>query len=120
MTTIRIGFTGHRNYFASVKVLNAIRDLVGGPEHVWVHGGAVGFDSQIQRFAEENKIQTDVITPDYERYSPSVAPLVRNRQIVDSVVEVIAFYDGRKKGGTYATINYARKCGKKVTVFPVE
>jgi hypothetical protein len=38
----------------------------------------------------------------------------RNRWLVDEHDAVIAVYDGRKTGGTYATLQYARKQGKPI------
>lgn len=38
----------------------------------------------------------------------------RNRWIVDESDVVIAVYDGRQEGGTYATLKYARKQGKPI------
>lgn len=42
------------------------------------------------------------------------APLIRNQAIVDRVDRMVACYDGRKKGGTLFTINYAHKVHKPV------
>ena len=112
--TLYIGFTGHRDRVARESDLDKIREAY--PDATWVHGGAIGFDSQVERYAERYAIRTVVINPDYSKYSGNVAPLVRDEQIVDMVEEVYACYDGRKKGGTYYTITYAGKVGKKVTV----
>ena len=40
--------------------------------------------------------------------------LKRNRYMVDHAEYVIAAWDGRKAGGTYATVNYARKLSRKI------
>ena len=40
--------------------------------------------------------------------------LKRNRYMVDHAEYVIAAWDGRKTGGTYATVNYARKLNRKI------
>ena len=40
--------------------------------------------------------------------------LDRDKYIVDHSSMLIACYDGRKKGGTFWTINYARRTGRKV------
>ena len=41
---------------------------------------------------------------------------LRNRFMVDRSQRLSAFYDGRKSGGTYNTIKYARMRGKPVTL----
>lgn len=117
--TTRIGFTGHRDKFASLSTLNGIGNAVGGAGYVWVHGGAIGFDTQIERYARAHNIPTDVIKPEYGKYSAKIAPIFRNMEIVDSVEEIFALWDGRKTGGTYMTIEYAKKKNKKVTIIPV-
>lgn len=43
----------------------------------------------------------------------------RNRFMIDHSSSLIAGYDGRKKGGTYYTLTYAKKSGKKVVIVPV-
>ena len=109
----KIGFTGHRDTLADVVELVRIR--LDNPAAVWVHGGAKGFDSQINSFCKVHDIETQIIKPDYERYGRP-APLIRNREIVDSCSVLVACYDGRKSGGTFYTINYAIKVGR-ITIF---
>lgn len=111
---MQIAFTGHRNKQAAIRDIESITYQF--PNAVWVHGGAIGFDSQVETFAKNNGINTIVITPDYAKYGKP-APLIRNRQIVDSAEILIACYDGRKSGGTYRTIQYARSKGKKVIIY---
>ena len=57
-----------------------------------------------------------VVRPEYRRYHASVAPLRRNEVMVDQAEIVYACFDGRQRGGTYATIRYARRKGKEVVI----
>lgn len=41
---------------------------------------------------------------------------IRNRYMVDNCDALLAVYDGKGKGGTAYTVNYARKQGKEVMV----
>ena len=111
-----IGFTGHRNKLCSEQSLLRIEERFPGAK--WVHGGAGGFDTQVHEVALKlGKIVGDtliVIRPDYKQYSHHVAPLIRNQQIVDMAERMVACYDGRKKGGTFFTVNYAHKVHKPV------
>lgn len=111
-----IGFTGHRDWLANEQSLYRIEERY--PGATWVHGGADGFDTQVDMVAKAlGKIPGDtliVIRPDYRRYHPKQAPLMRNMEIVNRCDLLVACYDGRKKGGTYQRVGYAT--GKK----PVE
>ena len=40
--------------------------------------------------------------------------LKRNRYMIDHAEYVIAAWDGRKFGGTYSTVNYARRLNRKI------
>ena len=42
--------------------------------------------------------------------------LKRNRYMVDKSELVIAVFNGTKSGGTWYTINYARRSGKQVEI----
>lgn len=107
-----IGFTGHRNKTISMAILkNIARNF---PNETWVHGGANGFDSQVEEFAKKSNIKQIIIKPDYSK--GRAAPLIRNRTIVDMCHTIFACYDGRQNGGTYYTINYAKKSKKRVII----
>jgi predicted Rossmann fold nucleotide-binding protein DprA/Smf involved in DNA uptake len=88
------------------------------PGSTWVHGGAEGFDTQVNDFALTNGFQPEVIPPDYNAYPPKQAPLERNKVIVGKCDLLVACYDGRKRGGTYQAINYALKQGKEIHYVP--
>lgn len=59
------------------------------------------------------KSQSDKFIYTSEDYYDSCM-LKRNRYMVDNAEYVIAAWDGRKTGGTYATVNYARKLNRKI------
>jgi hypothetical protein len=87
------------------------------PHATWIHGGAQGFDSQVETIAKECGIKTEVIRPDYQTHGRG-APLVRNREIVDKSDVIVAGYDGRAGGGTAYTIKYAKGLNKEVQEIP--
>lgn len=43
----------------------------------------------------------------------------RNRFMVDRAQRVIAVYDGRKRGGTFFTLQYAQKQGKEIRLISI-
>ena len=103
---MRIAFTGHRDKQAWVADLVEI--ALKYPKALWVHGGAEGFDAQVERYANLADIPTKIIRPDYKRYHGKKAPLMRNHQIVRGADLLVALYDGRKGGGTRYTMDIAR------------
>lgn len=82
-----------------------------------VSGGARGIDTCAAYYAKAKGIPLKEFLPDYRTYG-RVAPLVRNRLIVDYADAVYAFWDGRS-GGTKNVMTYARSKGKELHVFRV-
>lgn len=114
---MKIGFTGHRDKKCNPNQLDLI--LKEFPDAIWITGGAVGFDNQVEEFAKGKAIQNIIIRPDYTQFNTQ-APLIRNCEIVFQSDLIYACYDGREKGGTFYTINYAKKLGKEVRYLEVE
>jgi hypothetical protein len=106
-----IGFSGHRDKFCNVNDLYYIRNRYRGA--IWCHGGASGFDTQVDNFAKENNISVIVMRPDYDKYKdkPKYAPLARNKEIVNKSAVMVFLWDGRKEGGTYFTYQYTLEKG---------
>ena len=79
-----------------------------------ISGGAKGIDTCAKIWAQSRGIPVTEYLPAYDTYGRA-APHVRNRKIVDEADAVMAFWDGASKG-TAATVAYAKKQGKTVTV----
>ena len=79
-----------------------------------VSGGAAGVDSCAARYALSRGLRLTELLPEYKKYGRA-APIVRNRQIVECVDEVIAFWDGKSKG-TKWVIDHCRRCDKPCRV----
>lgn len=109
-----IMFTGHRDSVSDAAALENIAALY--DNCTWVHGGADGFDAQVENVAKAHGITTRIYRPDYKKYASRVAPLIRNREMLAASDLVVACYDGRKTGGTFFTVTEARKEGKKVVI----
>lgn len=108
MKTAVIGSRGFINYALLKQTLDrySISEIISG--------GAIGADQMAEQYALEKGIPTLIFKPDYTKFGKS-APLIRNKDIVDSAERVIAFWDGKSRGTAY-TISYAQKQGKKVDV----
>lgn len=103
--SMKIMFTGHRNAAADPIELQAIANLY--PQSEWIHGGAKGFDTQVEQFAKELRVATTVFKPNYAQYGRG-APFVRNREMTAIADLVVACYDGRTSGGTFHVVQLAR------------
>jgi hypothetical protein len=110
-----IGFTGHRDKRAYQEDLAFIAKRY--PEAIWIHGGAPGFDTQVEQFPRQGLTRPAItLRPDYKHHEPRVAPLRRNEDIVHLSGLLVACYDGRETGGTAFTVRYARSIGVPVLV----
>lgn len=114
LSRVFIGFTGHRYEHFDEGVLHQLANFY--PNATWIHGGAIGFDLQVDKIAREHHFSPIVIRPDYQKHLPHIAPILRNYQIVDQCNFLIAGWDGRRKGGTFRTVEYAEHKNIKVYV----
>lgn len=100
---MKVAFTGHRDKIVDPRAFEDVPK-----DALWVHGGAIGFDSQVEQYANYNNITTEIILPDYKRFGKK-APLIRNHDIVKDADLLVTNYDGRQYGGTYYTVKLAEK-----------
>lgn len=115
---MKVAVIGSRN-INNVGLINQKLDQIHSLNNIItiVSGGAKGVDSIAEKWAIDNKIPTEIYKPDYNLYNknPKVAPLERNKTIVNNSDIVIAFWDGKSKGSKF-TIDYANKQNKKVEI----
>lgn len=77
-----------------------------------LHGGASGADQLASRYARARGLPETVLLPDYVRYPPRVAPILRNQELVRLADGVLALYCGQRSGGTAYTAALAARAGK--------
>ena len=82
-----------------------------------VSGGAKGADTYAREFAIKKGIRLIEHLPDYAKYG-KIAPLVRNRLIIDDCDKVLAFWDGKSRG-TKQTLDYAESKGKSIKIIRI-
>lgn len=82
-----------------------------------ISGGAKGIDSLAQEYAELHNIPTIIFEPEYRKYG-KIAPIIRDKQIVQAADIVIAIWDGKSKG-TRFTLEYANKIGKRTFTYRI-
>jgi len=108
----KIAITGSRNIKKSQKLLDLLNDLQ--PDEI-ISGGAIGADKIAEDWAKMNGKKITIIRPDYEKYESKIAPIIRNKEIVEKADHVIAIWDGKSKG-TAATIKMAKNASKLLKV----
>lgn len=111
---VALGVVGSRSFEDEaylVKAIDGIRKQ--SPIGKIVSGGAKGVDKFAEDYATRNKIPKDIIKPDYQKYAPHVAPIMRNTTIVERIDKLLAIWD-QQSPGTQDTIQKARDQGKYV------
>lgn len=109
---MKIAVVGSRGF----QNLELVRQFVREQERstVIVSGGARGVDDAAVAEAKRLHMPYELHLPDWNRYGKQAAA-IRNRAIVDSADEVVAFWDG-KSPGTRMTVDMARWAGKPARV----
>lgn len=103
-----VGSRSFNDYELLKSKLDALNEKV-NITHI-VSGGAKGADSLAEKWAKDNKIETVVFYPDWEKYGKS-AGFLRNELIIKEADIVIVFWDGSSKG-TKLSIDLAIKYSK--------
>lgn len=109
---MRVAIVGSREWAHPDAVIRCVNALPEGT--VVVSGGARGVDTVAVAAAVQRGLETQVWLPDYDTYG-DVAPMVRNREIVDDCDQMFAFRL-KRSSGTSNAIRLARKSGKPVKV----
>ena len=79
-----------------------------------ISGGAAGVDTIAEAYADAHRLSKLILRPRYDKYGRA-APIRRNEAMVELADAVLVIWDGVSKG-TQATIRFAQKAGKPVTV----
>lgn len=126
----RVGITGTRLGATDEQLLHLDLLLAELEPEVLHHGDCWGVDAQANDLAIERGIPVVIHPPENLRYwadcemaegsirLPSKPYIPRNHDIVDACDILIAVPSGPEKprSGTWATVRYARKQGRKVVV----
>lgn len=112
---MKLAVVGSRTV-TNYEVVKQVLDGFEGVTEV-ISGGAAGADSLGARWATEKGLKLTVFRPDWKRYGRA-AGMIRNKNIIDTADEVVAFWDGQSKG-TANSIERARKAGKPLTIVDI-
>lgn len=116
---MKICVCGSRNFNNSelvIQVLTALFNASGEIEII--SGGATGPDTTAVEYAKIRNVPTKVFLPNWNKFGKA-AGAVRNKQMVDEVELVLAFWDGKSKG-TKITIDYANSIGVQCYIISLE
>ena len=108
---MRLAIIGSRNcpHVDIEALLKYIPDTI-------VSGGARGADTFTREFAKKHNLMLMEFLPEYDKYPPKQAPLIRNKQIIENCDCVLALWDGQSRG-TKFTIDYAIQNSKPVKIY---
>lgn len=81
-----------------------------------VSGGAKGADTYARMFAQKHNLKLLEFLPQYDKFPPKLAPLERNKTIIENCDCVLALWDGQSRG-TKFTIDYAVQHHKPVKIY---
>jgi len=110
-----IGAVGSRG-FNDKEILYSIMDELSDMfDYKVISGGARGADSLGEKYAVENKKETLIHLPDWEKHGKPAA-FIRNKNIVDDSDIILAFWDGESRG-TKNTIDIAYRQHKQIIIY---
>jgi len=114
---MKLGIVGSRDFHDYEKVKNFIFSSINIKDiDCIVSGGAKGFDSLAEKFADEYNIKKKIFPAEWEKHGRA-AGFIRNRDIVDNSDILIAVQKNKSKG-TQNSIDLAKK--KKISCLVLE
>ena len=91
---MRVAVTGGRDYKNKIKVFETLDNLLfRNPNFTLVVGDATGADAYAQVWAQKKNIPVEIFKADWAYYGRSAGP-IRNRQMVDSGVDLLVAFSG--------------------------
>jgi predicted Rossmann fold nucleotide-binding protein DprA/Smf involved in DNA uptake len=103
------------------RVLQHVREYVNTlpDDAVVISGGAIGVDAAAAAAARARGLEVVEHLPDYKMYTGRMAPLVRNRLIVEDCDVLVAF-PAPWSTGTWHAVRLASDAKKEVSVRKIE
>lgn len=114
----KLGVIGSRNITNKSLIYNFLDNYYELTAE-YISGGAKGVDSIVEQWCKDKNRKITIIKPDYKKYPSKVAPIIRNKEIVNESNKIIAFWDGESKG-TKSVIDYCKKINKNIEIIYVK
>jgi len=112
-----VGGRDYKDYDNFKKITDAYIKKIGMPPSVIISGGASGVDTMAEKYAKENKIETIILKPDWNKLGKA-AGIIRNTDIINEATHVLAL-PTNKSVGTYDSIDKAKKLNKELEIVQV-
>lgn len=119
MGLIRIVIAGGREFddFDYMReCMNSIKHLYYNRSIEVISGACRGADELGEQWAAENHFAVESKPPDYKKYPPKQAPLIRNDEMAKRGDVLCAFWDGESRG-TRHMIGCAMREGLEIHIF---
>ena len=97
------------------QLIQHVPDFGGRYIEPFFGGGARGADTYARDFAKIHGIELIEFLPQYDKFPSKVAPLMRNKLIVENCDCLLAFWDGVSRGTKY-TLDYANQLHKPIKI----
>lgn len=111
-----VGSRGYNNKAECFGILNKFLSRFDSDQEIsFVSGGADGADSLAKQYADNNNIDIEEITPEWDKYGKA-AGYARNKNIWKHADFGIAFWDGESKG-TRHSFDISKKLYKILIVY---
>ena len=111
---MRVCFTGSRHWSRRFPVQKELRRL-DPQEDVIVHGDAPGLDRMVGMLARKAGFRVERHPADWDRLGKA-AGVIRNRQMLDSGLDLVLAFPLEDSVGTCDMVNIAREAGVTVRV----
>lgn len=108
---MRVAVIGTRNL--NVKIEKYLPDNM----TELISGGMKGVDMLAEKYADEHNIPKLIVNPEYSRYG-IIAPILRNRLIIDISDMIVIIWDGKDRHIKDA-INYSNYVNKEIIVYKI-
>lgn len=112
---MRVAIIGSRNC-GSLRLAEILENVPSDCTQI-ISGGAVGVDQLARQAAKALNVPLLEFLPDYDNFG-RMAPVIRNRTIVENADLVLAFWDYHSRG-TRDAINKALKLEKEVKIVEI-
>ncbi len=106
---MKVIIAGSRN-FTDQKIVDRVITDSGFEISQVVSGGARGVDTCGEYWAEDNGVDIEVFSADWQKYGRAAGP-IRNKQMANYAEALIAIYDSSKSKGTANMIKQAKEQG---------